>query len=922
MTRVRLRQGGHLVLGRELGAGGEARIFEIADDHTVVAKLYHEPTRDHMAKLEAMVERPPRDPTLGIYHRSIAWPTDLLLSDDRRPAFRGYLMPRIATGRPIVSVFNPSLRRRNVPLFSWAYLHRTARNLAAAAAALHEYGYVIGDVNESNILVTEAAMVSLVDTDSFQVRAPDGRLFRCPVAKPEYTPPELQGRNLKDFDREIEHDCFGLAVLFFQLLMEGTHPFAGRWAHHGEPPELGERIRAGHYPYAAGGRKPNRPMPFAPPIEILHPQLVDLFARAFVPAAETQADRPSMHDWLPGLTAAEEALITCSRNRQHRYQSHTRKCPWCARASALRGADPFPSSEAVARNEHVTKTAARPSPAPKPQTAFAPAFPGTGPGGTRRLATRPAPAYAGRLTRRNLLDNLKRTWRDLRASVRWTRRAMVATARFAVSPAAWIRTAREHKVLTAVFVLLVIHGVLDPFGVRGDETLRGFYESVATRRAFPYFLFIGVTSFIAVMLMSLFVNRNIKGAAVGCLVVLTAVGILPLGMVLFPLVVEDLHEQVVSLGGALAGRSPRPRPSLHGEVTPVTPPPTPTPRPTPWASLAPEPAAWLDRDWRELPPPPRALRDSVAAVLQGRLYLVGGCTGIGRNHFCSSSVFRLDPEAGTWRQLADLPQARAGARAIAPGDGQLYLIGGSSRPYALGFAAEAGVWAYAPAHDRWFQRAPMPRARTEFLAIARAGRIYCLGGIARNQQLRDVDVYDPQTDRWSTLGALPVESNDPLGGFTNAGHLVAWPASPQRGRANQCFVWPADHAGWVVLPMEPIPFVGRWVANRGTAQLYLGTWGHKADARAVVLLALDLERHMLARSHTIDVGAGDRVHADAVRVAGGLAEGALFVTSSEKTLIASVIGLDVPTSSAAVVADSFAEGLLDAGGDAIEEPHD
>ena len=42
--------------------------------------------------------------------------------------------------------------------------------------------------------------------------------------------------------RAPEHDLFGLGVLIFQLLMEGTHPFAGVFKGRGEPPVLEQRI--------------------------------------------------------------------------------------------------------------------------------------------------------------------------------------------------------------------------------------------------------------------------------------------------------------------------------------------------------------------------------------------------------------------------------------------------------------------------------------------------------------------------------------------------------------------------------------------------------------------------------------------------------------------------------------------------------
>src|SRR5438093_919042 len=84
--------------------------------------------------------------------------------------------------------------------------------------ALPAKGYGIGDLNERNLLVTTQALVTLVDTDSFQVKAAE-RVFRCRVGSAEYTPPELQGARFADIDRGPQHDAFGLGVLIFQLLM-------------------------------------------------------------------------------------------------------------------------------------------------------------------------------------------------------------------------------------------------------------------------------------------------------------------------------------------------------------------------------------------------------------------------------------------------------------------------------------------------------------------------------------------------------------------------------------------------------------------------------------------------------------------------------------------------------------------------------
>src|SRR5579871_6666215 len=133
----------------QIGAGGEARIYTLHDNEALVAKVYHRPTEDRARKLMQMLAAPPVDPTAGQGHASIAWPIDLLHEGARSGRVVGYVMPRAADARPILDYYNPATRRIACPLFSYQYLLRTARNLAAVAAVLHARDYVIGDVNEA-----------------------------------------------------------------------------------------------------------------------------------------------------------------------------------------------------------------------------------------------------------------------------------------------------------------------------------------------------------------------------------------------------------------------------------------------------------------------------------------------------------------------------------------------------------------------------------------------------------------------------------------------------------------------------------------------------------------------------------------------------------------------------------------------------
>ncbi|NER04242.1 MAG: DNA-binding protein [Okeania sp. SIO3C4] len=335
-----------------IGGGGEGRIYPVLQDPSLVAKIYHKPTDEDADKLTVMFSHPP-DAPMAAGHSAIAWPVDLLHTLNSKQQIIGFLMPRVFRAEPIHIFYNPRNRREQKPLFNYRYLHRTARNLVAAVNALHKSGYAVGDINESNMLVTDTALVTLVDTDSFQVRDPYTlEVYRCPVGKLEFTPPELQGQSFREVDRLPEHDLFGVAVLIFQVLMEGTHPFAGVYQGRGEPPSLEARIQAGHFPYSKK-RVPYRPTPLAPNFKILHPSIQELFIDCFEKGHEHPTERPDTKIWLQALREAEDNLIICQKNHQHLYGNHLKSCPWCDRTKKLKGRDPFPSREAVRNQKHL-----------------------------------------------------------------------------------------------------------------------------------------------------------------------------------------------------------------------------------------------------------------------------------------------------------------------------------------------------------------------------------------------------------------------------------------------------------------------------------------------------------------------------------------------------------------------------------------
>jgi hypothetical protein len=312
-------------------------------DHRAI-KLYHRVDDTRVEKLNAMIGRIPEDPARTAGHVAIAWPETLVQNRDDEVV--GFSMPRFDTKQalPLHQLYHPGTRRQRARGMSWRYLVRIAGNLSAIASALHGKGYVIGDLNESNILVTRRALVTLIDLDSIQVRS-GTRVYRCSVGKAEYTPPELQHRSFHEVTRAPRHDRYGLAVLLFLLLMEGVHPFTGVYRGEGEPPTLEANIAAKQSPYF--GSRLLGPVPTAPPLTLLPRSIRGLMRRALTGPAR---QRPSADTWQQALEQFEDRLITCELVTTHVYGDHLSDCPWCARMATL-GVDTYPSEQTTTAPE-------------------------------------------------------------------------------------------------------------------------------------------------------------------------------------------------------------------------------------------------------------------------------------------------------------------------------------------------------------------------------------------------------------------------------------------------------------------------------------------------------------------------------------------------------------------------------------------
>lgn len=298
--------------GERIGRGGEGEVYAIAGDATSAVKLYLKPDVAHEAKIGSMIAV-----RLAEKCTSAAFPQQLVHHSDG--SFAGFTMRRVGDSQPVFELFATGSRRERFPRADWAFLVRTAANVARAVAQVHAAGAVIGDINSSGVLVSQRATVTLIDADSFQV---DGH--RCRVGMPEYTPPELQNTRFGDVDRTADHDAFGLAVMIFQLLALGRHPYAGVRSLRAMPLETA--ITQGRFAYSL-----IREVGSKPPTAALSLQNLPLGARTLLEQAFAlrMGPRPSAAEWVGELTLLEAGLVRCRSNTAHVIPTLGLPCPWC-----------------------------------------------------------------------------------------------------------------------------------------------------------------------------------------------------------------------------------------------------------------------------------------------------------------------------------------------------------------------------------------------------------------------------------------------------------------------------------------------------------------------------------------------------------------------------------------------------------------
>ena len=274
------------------------------------------------------------------------------------------------------------------------------------------------------------------------------------------------------------------------------------------------------------------------------------------------------------------------------------------------------------------------------------------------------------------------------------------------------------------------------------------------------------------------------------------------------------------------------------------------------------PVSTAAQDWEKLPDMPVEKWEPGTVVLDGKLFLFGGYTeGVTSSKL--SHVF--DPRERCWSRLQDLPSAITHMNMVLDGR-TVWFAGGYKDGYKGHTIAE--VWAYdidadrytaapllpqtrgggglalvgrtlhymggvkadrdtdAPDHwvldldawangaARWTTVAPMPVPRNQFSCVSLDGKIYAIGEQFHHdsEQLDQarVDIYDPDTDAWTSGPPLPKGHSHAEGGtfvhdgviYMVGGHTTA-PGETKQVDSDILALSPGG--GWATVGTLPMP---------------------------------------------------------------------------------------------------------------------
>jgi N-acetylneuraminic acid mutarotase len=156
--------------------------------------------------------------------------------------------------------------------------------------------------------------------------------------------------------------------------------------------------------------------------------------------------------------------------------------------------------------------------------------------------------------------------------------------------------------------------------------------------------------------------------------------------------------------------------------------------------------------WSTGTPMPFAVSAAMAAVVNGKIYVIGGVPELA---IASDAVQEYNPATDTWTIKTSMIDSRYSA-AVAMYNNLIYIAGGSGPGTTL-----ASLLWFDPAMNVWSAGSPMSQVRTGSAGAAIGDQILLYGGYnTQSSYLGSVEDYDPALDTWTTRASTGIERRD------------------------------------------------------------------------------------------------------------------------------------------------------------------
>ena len=284
----------------KLGRGATASVHKVTHaQETFAAKLFTDLKKLDLNKIKSMIALGEqfKQSDEAKFFNLLAWPLALVKKNN---AVVGFAMPILDPTEflGIDSFFDFNLRH-NLPstdFKSVSLLSDLVAKFAEVLAYLHDKNIHVIDLKPQNIKVSKKDLsVHLLDCDGFSITGKTGTKYPAELVSTDYISPEALRKKLSPVSLDEKQDRYALAVLIFQLMNKGIHPFQGILVDaSSEANTNDEKALAGLYAYNTFVSNPKiKPHPRS--VHNLFPrELNNLFAKAFT---HSGSERPSAKQW-------------------------------------------------------------------------------------------------------------------------------------------------------------------------------------------------------------------------------------------------------------------------------------------------------------------------------------------------------------------------------------------------------------------------------------------------------------------------------------------------------------------------------------------------------------------------------------------------------------------------------------------------